>query len=70
MNAVTTLMRISDVQNVLSTSRSTVYRLIESGHLERVYVGSAMRIVDDSVQDYITRLRTAQASSWSDGRRP
>ncbi len=63
-------MRISDVQNVLSTSRSTVYRLIESGKLERVYVVSAMRIVDDSVQNYITRLRTAQATSWSDGRRP
>lgn len=62
-------MRISDVQTVLSTSRSTVYRLIESGHLERVYVGSAMRIVDDSVQAYIQRLRAQQAPHGLEGRR-
>ena len=54
-------MRISDVQTVLATSRSTVYRLLEAGELERVYLGSATRIVDESVQGFIQRLRGQQA---------
>jgi excisionase family DNA binding protein len=57
---VPTLMRISDVQSVLATSRSTVYRLLEAGELERVYLGSVTRIVDESVQSYIQRLRVQQ----------
>ena len=67
---MSTLLRIHDVQSVLATSRSTVYRLIEAGHLERVYVGSAIRIVDESVQQYITHLRTSHATSELDGRAP
>lgn len=70
MNAVATLIRISDVQLMLSASRSTVYRLLDAGELERVYLGSATRIVDDSVQDYITRLRAQQAPHGLEGRRP
>jgi excisionase family DNA binding protein len=60
-------MRISDVQSALATSRSTVYRLLEAGELERVYLGSVTRIVDESVQGYIQRLRVQQTPRGLDG---
>jgi len=60
-------MRISDVQTVLATSRSTVYRLLEAGELERVYLGSVTRIVDESVQGYIQRLRGQETPHGLDG---
>jgi excisionase family DNA binding protein len=62
-------MRISDVQTVLAASRSTVYRLLQAGELERVSLGSATRIVDDSVQAYIDRLRFKQPACGMDDRR-
>ena len=60
-------MRIIDVQSVLATSRSTVYRLLEAGELERVYLGSATRIVDESVQGLIQRLRGQETPRGLDG---
>lgn len=54
---MTALLRIKDVQSRLSVPRSTVYELIDKGELERVYIASAPRIVDDSVEAYIDRLR-------------
>jgi len=55
---MTALLRIPDVQKLLKASRSTVYRLVEAGELERVHLGSSARIIDDSVYAFIEKLRT------------
>jgi excisionase family DNA binding protein len=55
--SMTALLRISDVEQRLAMGRSSVYRLIEAGVIERVYVGSSPRIVDESVELYIQKLR-------------
>lgn len=41
-------------------SRSTVYRLVDEGHIVRVHVGGSARIVGQSVRDYVGRLEAAE----------
>lgn len=55
---MTSLLRISDVQDRLCVSRSTVYRLIRDQKIECVHLGSSLRIPDDSVEALIRELRT------------
>jgi excisionase family DNA binding protein len=55
---MTSLLRISDVQDRLRVSRSTVNRLIRDHKLECVHLGSSPRIPDDSVERLIRELRT------------
>ena len=55
--AMTALLRISDVQNRLCVSRSTVNRLIRDRKLECVYIGRSPRIPDDAVERLINKLR-------------
>jgi len=57
LKVVTALLRIPDVQKLLQASRSTVYRLVDCGELERVHLGSSARIIDDSVYAFIEKLR-------------
>ncbi len=54
---MTQLLTIQQVQTQLSLSRSSVYRLMDEKQLERVYVNSAPRVVSDSVDAFIDRLR-------------
>jgi excisionase family DNA binding protein len=53
------LRTCAGAQEQLSVSRPTVYRLIERGELETVHIGRALRITQDSIDLYVTRLRTA-----------
>ena len=55
--AMTVLLRISDVQDRLCVSRSTVNRLIHDRKLECVYIGRNPRIPDDAVERFIKQLR-------------
>lgn len=64
---VADLLRMSDVQTRLAASRSTVYRLIEDGQIERVFIGSSPRIVDESVDNYIAQLRLTPESLFGAG---
>jgi len=57
VRAMTTLLRISDAQDRLAASRSTVYRLIRNQKLECVYLGSSPRIPEDSLERLIGELR-------------
>ncbi len=57
VRAMTSLLRISDAQERLAASRSTVYRLIRNQKLECVYLGSSPRIPDDSLERLIGELR-------------
>jgi excisionase family DNA binding protein len=54
---MTSLLRISDVQDRLCVSRSTVNRLIRERKLECLYVGRSPRIPDDAVEKFIMNLR-------------
>ena len=56
--AMTVLLRISDVEERLCVSRSTVNRLIRDQKLECVHLGRSPRIPDDSVEKFIRELRT------------
>jgi excisionase family DNA binding protein len=55
--AMTSLLSISDVQDRLCVSRSTVNRLIRDQKLECVYIGRSPRIPDDAVERLISKLR-------------
>jgi excisionase family DNA binding protein len=57
VRAMTTLLRISDAQERLAASRSTVYRLIRDQKLECVYLGTSPRITDESIERLIDELR-------------
>jgi excisionase family DNA binding protein len=58
---MTSLLSISDVQDRLCVSRSTVNRLIRDQKLECVHLGRSPRIPDDSVEKLIRELRTARS---------
>ena len=49
------LLRIPQVQFVLSVGRSTVYALINAGELETVHMGRAVRVTMDSVKAWFNR---------------
>lgn len=57
VKAMTSLLRISDVEKRLCVSRSTVNRLIRKQKIECVYIGSSPRIVDESIERFIEELR-------------
>lgn len=59
------LLTVSETEERLGVSRSTVYRLIGDGHLHRVKVGSGTRITETSVlgvirQDLLTVQQVAE----------
>lgn len=50
-------MTVQEVQDALRVSRSTVYRLLDSGELESIKIGSNLRIITESVTSYVEKLR-------------
>lgn len=49
------LLTVREVAEALKVCRATVYALVERGHLERVWVGSSVRIPAASVARYLER---------------
>jgi excisionase family DNA binding protein len=60
-NTIDKLLQISGAGNTLNVSRSSVYRLIERGELDVVYVLGSPRITQESVDSYITKNIVARA---------
>ena len=58
--ALPKLMTVQQVMDYLTVSRSTVYRLIQKGHLHRVKAGSGTRITEDSLMAYLGHVRRSQ----------
>lgn len=50
------LLKLGDVAERLAVTERTVYRLINAGHLDSVHIGRAVRVPEDSVDDYIESL--------------
>ncbi len=51
------LLRIDEASRVLGVSRTTIYRLIDAGEIERVHVIDSARITQASIDAYVARLR-------------
>jgi excisionase family DNA binding protein len=48
-------MTMNEVADILAVNRITVHRLIKSGQLKAIKVNSAVRIPENSFQEYIRR---------------
>ncbi len=46
-------LKVQEVAALLSVSRATVYRLVEEGRLERVWIGTAIRVPQASVESLL-----------------
>jgi excisionase family DNA binding protein len=57
---MTALISISDVQQLLDVSRSTVNRLLDRGELRRVHIGRAVRIPAEDVDAFVHRLQIGE----------
>lgn len=55
MATASTLLTIRQAQERLGVSRSTMYRLIEAGDLQRLYVRTSPRIAEPSLIRYVSR---------------
>jgi excisionase family DNA binding protein len=53
------LLTVKDVATRLRLSQVTIRRLIKSGDLEGVHVGTSVRVAPEAVAEYKDRLRAA-----------
>lgn len=53
------LLTVPEVQERTQLSRSSVYKLLQSGDLESIKIGGARRIPEDALESYIRTLRIA-----------
>lgn len=53
------LLRPTEAAEALSISRAMVYRLIASGEIGSVRIGTAIRVPRAALEDYIARLQEA-----------
>lgn len=60
MENAKSLLRIDQVCDRLQLSRATVYRLLASGDLRNVKVGTARRVTSSDLDSYIEQLRSDQ----------
>lgn len=51
------LVTIEEAGQLLCLSRSSVYRLIDSGDVEVVHIGRAVRVPVTALADFVDRLR-------------
>lgn len=58
-SAVGPLLVTVEAGQILCLSRSAVYRLIDTGDLEVVHIGRAVRVPRSALVTFVDRLRTA-----------
>jgi excisionase family DNA binding protein len=51
------LLTTVEAQNILSIGRTRLFKLIASGEIESVRIGSSRRIPTEAIDRYIERLR-------------
>ena len=49
------LLRVQEAADILGCCTKTVRNLIERGDLDKVYIGSAVRVTESSLDSYILR---------------
>ena len=50
-------LKVQEVATLLAVSRATVYRLVDEGRLERVWVGTSIRVPAPSLEAYLAASR-------------
>jgi excisionase family DNA binding protein len=60
-------LTVEQVATTLAVSERLVYKLVKSGQLQSVHVGSAVRVMESDLWAYVERNRTAPAPVGSDG---
>jgi excisionase family DNA binding protein len=58
-DATSRLLRVNDVAHLLAVSRDTVYRLVRTGDIVPLKVGSRLRFRVSDVEEYLARNTTA-----------
>jgi excisionase family DNA binding protein len=58
-------LTVAEVASVMSVSKMTVYRLVNSGHLPAIRVGRSFRVPEEAVYEY---LRESWQGAEVDGR--
>lgn len=60
-------LRVSEIAAVLTVSKMTVYRLINSGELEAVRFGRTFRVSEESFLKYLERAKVAPGTlQWAE----
>jgi excisionase family DNA binding protein len=55
---MTNIYNVTDVAKLLSLSRSCIYKKFESGEIEGIKIGSAVRFTEENIQNFLTRCKT------------
>ena len=55
-----TLHKLNVVTERTALSRSTIYRLIQGGHLKAVHVGKALRVSESEVRRFVATLESGE----------
>ena len=50
------LFKITEVEDILSLSKSALYREINAGNLKAVHIGKAIRVTNDEIVRYVASL--------------
>jgi len=56
----TLLLTVEQAAEALALSRTVIYELMGAGKLDSVHIGRARRITQASLEEYVSRLQTAQ----------
>jgi excisionase family DNA binding protein len=54
------LLELDEVEECLSVSRTTLYRLVKRGDLPTVQIGRRRYVTVQDLDDYVNRLRAAR----------
>jgi len=55
-----TILTVQGLATYLSVSESSAYKIIESGQLPTIYIGSCVRIIAEEVDAYLIGHRSLQ----------
>jgi excisionase family DNA binding protein len=55
-------LKVQEVATLLSVCRATVYRLLDEGRLQRVWVGASIRVPESSLAAYLEVLSESDPS--------
>lgn len=56
MNDARQLYKLTEVQEILSLSKSALYREMNAGNLNCVHIGKAIRFTDTEIRRYVASL--------------
>ena len=55
------IYKIGEIAEILQISKSCVYKMVERGHISSLKIGSAVRIRERQLKDYLDRSKNTSA---------